>query len=177
MFLKLSVISIGASLSIALRLSEQTNLTINNLVLIDPWCLSDLEKEKYIENYVPDITPTKYGEHLMRAWYFVRDSELFFPWYEAKASNALNRPPDIEAESVHKKAVEILKAGPGLKLVAKDWIGYDIQEDLENFSQELIIYIWPGNRREFFAERISNQLNDVKINYLPEDKDSWLIEF
>jgi len=173
---KLSVISIGASLSIALRLSEQTNLTINNLVLIDPWCLSDLEKEKYIENYVPDITPTKYGEHLMRAWYFVRDSELFFPWYEAKASNALNRPPDIEAESVHKKAVEILKAGPGLKLVAKDWIGYDIQEDLENFSQELIIYIWPGNRREFFAERISDQLNDVKINYLPEAKDSWLIE-
>jgi len=70
-----------------------------------------------------------------------------------------------------------LKAGPGLKLVAKDWIGYDIQEDLEDFSQELIIFIWQGNRREFFAERISNQLNDVKINYLPEDKDSWLIEF
>jgi len=174
---KLSVISIGASLPIALRLSEQKSLTIDNLVLIDPWCLNDLEKEKYIENYVPDITPSKYGEHLMRSWYFARDSELFFPWFEAKSSTALNRPPDIEAESVHKKAVEILKAGPRLKLVAKDLIGYDIQEDLENFSQELTIFIWQGNLREIFAERISKQLDDVQINYLPEDKNDWLIEF
>ena len=174
---KFSVISIGASVPIALRLSEQTNLTIDHLVLIDPWCLSELEKEKYIENYVPDITPSQYGEHLMRSWYFARDSELFFPWFEAKSSTALNRPPDIKAESVHKKAVEILKAGPGLKLVAKDLIGYDIREDLENFSQKLTIFIWQGNLREIFAERIANQLDDVQINYLPEDKNDWLIEF
>ena len=89
----------------------------------------------------------------------------------------MNRPPDIKAESVHKKAVEILKAGPGLKLVAKDLIGYDIREDLENFSQKLTIFIWQGNLREIFAERIANQLDDVQINYLPEDKNDWLIEF
>ena len=174
---KLTIISVGASLPIALRLSEQKSLTIDNLVLIDPWCLSELEKEKYIENYVPDITPSQYGEHLMRSWYFARDSELFFPWFEAKSSTALNRMPDIKAESVHNKAVEILKAGPTLKLVAKDLIGYDIREDLENFSQQLTIFIWQGNLREIFAERISNQLDDVKINYLPEDKNDWLIEF
>ena len=70
-----------------------------------------------------------------------------------------------------------MKAGPTLKLVAKDLIGYDIREDLENFSQQLTIFIWQGNLREIFAERISNQLDDVKINYLPEDKNDWLIEF
>jgi len=61
--------------------------------------------------------------------------------------------------------------------VAKDLIGYDIQEDLENFSQELTIFIWQGNLREIFAERISKQLDDVQINYLPKDKNDWLIEF
>ena len=61
--------------------------------------------------------------------------------------------------------------------MAKDLIGYDIREDLENFSQQLTIFIWQGNLREIFAERISNQLDDVKINYLPEDKNDWLIEF
>ena len=70
-----------------------------------------------------------------------------------------------------------MKAGPGLKLVAKDLIGYDIREDLENFSQKLTIFIWQGNLREIFAERINNQLDDVQINYLPEDKNDWLIEF
>ena len=50
-------------------------------------------------------------------------------------------------------------------------------QSIENFSQKLTIFIWQGNLREIFAERIANQLDDVQINYLPEDKNDWLIEF
>ena len=92
---RISVLAVGGSLPIALRLAESRELSVDRLAALDPWFLNDQEKEEFKESYIPDITPTSYGEHLLKAWYFARDSELYFPWYKPQASNALARPPDL----------------------------------------------------------------------------------
>jgi haloalkane dehalogenase len=41
------------------------------------------------ERLIPDLTPDRFGGHLTRAWSVARAAQLFAPWYEANATNAL----------------------------------------------------------------------------------------
>jgi len=173
---RISILSVGGALPIALRLADNRELTIDRLVALDPWFLNDQEKEQFMERYIPDIGPTQYGDHLIKAWYFARDSELYFPWYEPKHSRALKRPPVIDSESIHNKSIEVLKGGERLKLVTKDLLGYDLEEDLMNLSMDLTVLTWQGNLRDIYAERIASKNSRVTLKSLPQNRDEWTIE-
>lgn len=173
---RISVLAVGGSLPIALRLAESRELSVDRLAALDPWFLNDQEKEEFKESYIPDITPTSYGEHLLKAWYFARDSELYFPWYKSQVSSALGRLPDIEAESVHNKAIELLKGGDRLQLVTNDLLGYDFEEDLINLSMDLTVLTWQGNLRDVFASRMAKINDRIIFKSLPENRNEWTIE-
>ena len=70
----IEIASLGVSSSIALLLSQHTDLNVKRLLLIEPWCLNKEELEDFSENYAPDLSPSVFGEHLLKAWYFIRDS-------------------------------------------------------------------------------------------------------
>jgi hypothetical protein len=38
----------------------------------------------------PDLTPDRFGSHLNKAWQVVRSTQFFWPWFEAKNSNAID---------------------------------------------------------------------------------------
>ena len=160
---KIHVLSMGMSSSIALELSLIDSLQIKQLSFIDPWCPNAAEIDSMRDYYAPDLNPSKYGEHLMRAWYFARDGELYFPWYDAKNANALKREPEIEPEATHRRAVDALKAGEELKRLVLDLIGYDVAANLQDIPQNTKIYAWSGNGRESFAEWIHGAINGSKL--------------
>lgn len=37
----------------------------------------------------PDLTPDRFGSHLNKAWQVVRSTQFFWPWFEAKNTNAI----------------------------------------------------------------------------------------
>ena len=111
----------------------------------------------------------------MRAWYFARDSELYFPWYDTKNTNALKREPEIDPQATHRRAVDALKAGEELKRLARDLIGYDVRANMQHIPLNTKVYAWTGNGRENFAERIHGAISGSKLYYLPESKSQWSI--
>ena len=169
------LVSMGMSNSIAVALSQIDALQVQQLTLIDPWCPNASEMHAIRDHYAPDLTPSEYGEHLMRGWYFARDSELYFPWYDTKNANALKREPEIEPQKTHARAVDALKAGTELKRVAKDMIGYDVEANLRDISLNTKVYAWTGNGRENYAERIHRAISGSKLYYLPENRSQWSI--
>jgi hypothetical protein len=112
---------------------------------------------------------------LLRGWYFARDSELYFPWYDTKNTNALKREADIDPQRIHDRAVDALKAGVGLTLVARDLIGYDIEELLQKITVSTKLYAWQGNGREQFTERVHQTVENSTLEFLPENRLDWLI--
>jgi len=172
---KIHLLSMGMSSSIAFELSLIDSLQVKQLSFIDPWCPNATEMDSMGDHYAPDLNPSKYGEHLMRAWYFARDGELYFPWCDAKNTNALKREPEIDPEATHRRAVDALKAGGELKRLALDLIGYDVEANLQDIPQNTKVYTWVGNGRESFAERIHEAINGSKLYYLPESKSQWSI--
>ena len=171
----ISVVAMGVSSSIAAALSLSKTIQVEQLILIDPWYLDPTEMKSLPERYAPDLIPSTYGEHLLRGWYFVRDSELYFPWYDTKNANALKREADIDPQRIHDRAVDALKAGVGLTLVARDLIGYDIEELLQKITVSTKLYAWQGNGREQFTERVHQTVENSTLEFLPENRSDWSI--
>jgi haloalkane dehalogenase len=63
---------------------------------------------------VPDLTPENYGGHLLKAWYVIRDSELFHPWSEPTLARSLDREFALDPASLTRRAVDLLIAAPSL---------------------------------------------------------------
>ncbi|ANU06388.1 alpha/beta fold hydrolase [Paraurantiacibacter namhicola] len=64
------------------------------------------------ERLYPDMTPDRFGTHLLRAWGAARAEAIFEPWYEANAGHA--RPLDpalLEPAAIAPRARARLRAG------------------------------------------------------------------
>jgi hypothetical protein len=56
----------------------------------------------------PDLTPDRYGNYLTRAWQVVRAGQFFWPWFEAKNTNAIeftNKEIDPEYLAIAHRAL------------------------------------------------------------------------
>jgi pimeloyl-ACP methyl ester carboxylesterase len=70
----------GAQLGIAYALTYPKE--VKNLFLDNPAHFSEEEYEQISENYFIDLSPKSDGSHLVNLWNHVRDSMMYFPWYD-----------------------------------------------------------------------------------------------
>ena len=63
---------------------------------------------------VAELTPEDYGGHLLKAWYAVRDGELFYPWNAATLANSLDREFALDPTRLTSMALDLLVAAPSL---------------------------------------------------------------
>lgn len=94
----------------AIALEAARRLRSNHLLLINP-LLIDLTLRASLANaYAQDTAPQQDGTHLTRLWQEVRQSELFFPWFDARRVAA--RPPesiDLDPDRLTKKTLAFAK--------------------------------------------------------------------
>jgi len=62
----------------------------------------------------PDLTPKDHGGHLFKAWYVIRDSELFHPWSEPTLARSLDREFALDPELLTRRTIDLLIAAPSL---------------------------------------------------------------
>lgn len=97
----------GASvaLEIVLASPERTAaLILDSLGLYPPE-----EGEAMARRYPPGIVKDPHGTHLLKIFHYVRDTYLFWPWYDTSPAGArgIGLPP---LDEMHDKAVEVIKA-------------------------------------------------------------------
>lgn len=79
-------------------------------VVLDGFGLfSPEERDEYLANYTPDLTPDLNGAYLQTAFMFLRDQLVFWPWYGRTAAHLHGGtlPPP---QALHAWLVEVLKA-------------------------------------------------------------------
>jgi pimeloyl-ACP methyl ester carboxylesterase len=75
----------GAQLAIAYTLTYPND--VKGLFLDNPAHFSEEECDKISENYFIDLSPKADGSHLKDLWNHVRESMMYFPWYDHSAEN------------------------------------------------------------------------------------------
>lgn len=97
----------GANIAIELAIRHPTR--VRRVILDGVSLYSDAERDDMLAHHAPPIVLDDHGAYLVRAWNFVRDAYLFWPWYKRGAAHrrALGVPP---VEVLHDKVLEVLKA-------------------------------------------------------------------
>jgi pimeloyl-ACP methyl ester carboxylesterase len=126
------LVAAGGSAAIAAAIAAKAQAA--RLLLIDPWLFSASDRESYRGRLAPDLTPRWHGGHLNAAWYAARDSVLFWPWSATDRGHALRRPPDIDLDSVHEHAADLLKAHPWHAAIVGDVLQCDTGAMLSKVS-------------------------------------------
>lgn len=115
---------IGFGSSVALAMAELAPerigaLTLQGLLLPDP-----AERADMLERYAPPIAIERDGAHWYRTWLMLRDSQIYFPWYDTRREALRRQPADLSALRLHRWTVDVMRAGfpyGDLVRAALDW--------------------------------------------------------
>jgi pimeloyl-ACP methyl ester carboxylesterase len=159
------VIAFGAALAIAQALHEQAPQRLRGVLIAEPMLIppdpsaSEVQRP---EPLVPDLQADIAGSHLTRAWYFLRDRQLFFPWHDrsAAAQTPLQRPP--RPNELQQSLIDLLKSraafAPQLQAAQASLTGAALKQ-----------CAWPL----FATCGCPARRADLSFNLLPDEKFQW----
>lgn len=97
----------GAQIGVELALAQPRR--VRRLVLDGIPLFTPEFRQKLLANYAPKKTPDEFGGHLDWAWHFVRDQQLYWPWFDRTPGNRLANavPPPAQLQA---SVTDVLKA-------------------------------------------------------------------
>jgi hypothetical protein len=84
--------------------------------------------------YAPDLTPSWEGAHLLRAWHFLRDQELWWPWFDRGRSAIRENEPRIDPADLTRRVREVLKQPLSCAPALRAALAYSLAERLRQVS-------------------------------------------
>lgn len=95
-------------------------------------------RQKLIDHYAAPIIPDQDGAYLIRAFHFLRDQAIFWPWFDK--SRAARRDADIlPAPQLQRWMVELLKASDSYHLGYRAAFAWDAEARLALMSKPYIL--------------------------------------
>ena len=170
----INVIGVGLAGNIALDLARQRPDRIGRLALIEPWLLSPQQLRGLERQYAPPFTPCDYGQHLLEAWYWVRDGQLFWPWYDTREASRLGPYTCLDAHWLHDRTVELLQGASHLRAAVWALMDYDLEVALKSHAEPLLVLARGTNGP--LAEAAKNAAaiaGDGQLRTLPVAEQQW----
>ena len=96
------VIACGASLPVAMRLAGDPQITA-----LDPWP----QVVQGASEHLPDLAPRWDGSHLMAAFWWARDYEIYKPWYNRVNTELRSIGNERDTDRIHLRFQAIVMAG------------------------------------------------------------------
>lgn len=103
----------GASIAVEFARRHPARCT---MVLTDGYPIwTEAERAKMLGAYLPALTQSWEGAHLLWSWFRYRDQHAFWPWFDRRAAARATRdvPP---LAFIHRGALELLQAGDGYRV-------------------------------------------------------------
>ncbi len=106
--------------AVAVELAHRLGSRVRGLVLDAPAFVNDAQ---LASRYAPSVEPTWDGSHWLRAWHHLRDSELWWPWFERKHQN-VRRTARIDPEQLTIRVREAMKQPPSYEPAWRACLSY-----------------------------------------------------
>ncbi|PPR79894.1 MAG: 2-succinyl-6-hydroxy-2,4-cyclohexadiene-1-carboxylate synthase [Alphaproteobacteria bacterium MarineAlpha2_Bin1] len=122
---KVSIISFDASISLAINALTLYPLMFDAVILINPILLNSKQKKDFSNNFFPNIKPNKNGTQLIVAWNYLRDSELFWPWFRTGEANIKDLTTYKDPKAIQHDFIQIMTASKTYQYYAKACFSYN----------------------------------------------------
>jgi pimeloyl-ACP methyl ester carboxylesterase len=141
----------GAQLGIAYALTYPKE--VKNLFLDNPAHFSEEEYEQISENYFIDLSPKSDGSHLVNLWNHVRDSMMYFPWYDRSDEAQFSKivPSDaVIADTVQ----SYIAAGERYDELYRAAFLHERAEKIQQLSVPTVIFKWKASILLKYIDRL-----------------------
>ena len=167
------IISIQNSSSISLQVSKNLSNQVRRLFLVNYQHFSKLDKKNYYDKYSFDITPQKYGEHLIKCWNFLRDLSLFYPWFENKSENLILDEGNLELNYLHQRVVSLLKSSSNWDKICRMFAEDNEESLIQSLNEKVSFASNESNPNYRFKESIKKNYPNLNWIDLPQDTLLW----
>ncbi len=157
----------GACIGLELALARPD--VVRSLVADGLPAFDDALRADLLENYWTVLEPERHGEHLLRAWHTIRDTQLWWPWY--RNDRAHRRPTGPSSpETLHRLVLEFLKSGPTYRLSYSAAFRYPSARRLAAVQVPTLVCAAPTDMLHEDSERIAAEAPSVEFISLDPDQ-------
>lgn len=101
---------IGFGSSVALELARSDPARISALALQGVLLPDETERTTLRANYAPPIEIAPDGGHWYRTWLMLRDSQIYWPWYDRRLDALRRIDADFSARPLHRWTMDVLRS-------------------------------------------------------------------
>jgi len=130
----------GTGAAAAVEASLRAGGRIRSIALDGPIALADFA---LAARYAPDLTPSWEGAHLLRAWHFLRDQELWWPWFDRGRRAIRSDAPRIDPVDLTRRVREILKQPLSCAPALRAALSYPLAERLRRAGAPVALFCAP----------------------------------
>lgn len=120
--------------AVAVELSHRLGRRVRGLVLDAPCFLEDEPRARLPSLYAPAVTPVWEGSHWLRAWHHLRDSELWWPWFERTQQAVRAAAPRIDPQALTLRVREAMKQPASYQAAWQASLAYAWRERLSGLE-------------------------------------------
>ncbi len=150
---ELDVFAVECGAAIAFKLAELDPHRIRAIVWNEALYPSDEALTAFREHYPPQIEPDHHGGYLLKAWGFVRDQGLYFPWFDKSAQGIIWDVPEFDLERAHSRVLALLKALPAVGRAYGVGFGSEWRAGLAKASVSARVCTYPKDPRSAHVAR------------------------
>ena len=122
------------SAAVAVELATRLGRSVQALKLVNPVDYGALAGAWEHERFFPDFRPDAEGSHLLKTWHWLRDRQMFWPWYARDAGHALSGRPNLDAEYLSACVTEFWQAQPAANELRQEVINYPLAARLDTLN-------------------------------------------
>jgi pimeloyl-ACP methyl ester carboxylesterase len=141
----------GAQLGIAYALTYPNE--VKNLYLDNPAHFSEEEYQQISEKYFVDLTPKSDANYLLNLWNHVRESMMYFPWYDHSSENQFSNiePSPLSIADIVK---EYLVAGIRYDELYRAAFLHERVEKIQQLNIPTVIFKWKASILLKYIDRL-----------------------
>ena len=124
--------------AVALELAHLLGNRARSLTLDAPLFVGETDRARLAADYAPAVEPAWDGSHWLRAWHHLRDSELWWPWFERTRHN-VRATPRIDPAELTLRVREAMKQPYSYAPAWRANIGYAWHERLAHLKLPLTL--------------------------------------
>lgn len=126
---------------------------VNYLFLDNAAHFEDAQKAAIIQDYFPDFSPQVDGFHALKIWNHIKDSFLFFPWFDYKNGKKLSNglPP---AQIMNEVLIDYLLSGKNWDSAYRLAFEHEKGENVVSLECKTIVFKWLGGIMLNFVEQL-----------------------
>jgi pimeloyl-ACP methyl ester carboxylesterase len=156
------IVAVGASAAVALALREAAPGKSGAVLFAEPTIVPAGADASFARRLVPDLTPDIAGSHLTRAWMFLRDRELFFPWDDRSAEGIIGSARPSRPVELQRGLISLLKSRRVLAAQLEAVLREGTGERLVASGSTMLATAGAPTRRHGF-----------RFDSLPDDRVQW----